>query len=110
MELITQILAICGAISVVGGAVAVLSGWYKSWKAPKEKQDNRIEQIEKRITNIETSITGINQKLDNDYKNMAQTHPQRRIWLYKAVLRWGMDRLSREVRRSIPEEQRTYTG
>lgn len=54
MELITQILAICGAISVVGGAVAVLSGWYKSWKAPKEKQDNRIEQIEKRITNIET--------------------------------------------------------
>ena len=32
MELITQILAICGAISVVGGAVAVLSGWYKSWK------------------------------------------------------------------------------
>ena len=30
MELITQILAICGAISVVGGAVAVLSGWYKS--------------------------------------------------------------------------------
>lgn len=73
MELITQILAICGAISVVGGAVAVLSGWYKSWKAPKQKQDNRIEQIEKRITNIETSITGINQKLDNDYKNIRNT-------------------------------------
>ena len=73
MELITQILAICGAISVIGGAVAVLSGWYKSWKAPKEKQDNRIEQIEKRITNIETSITGINQKLDNDYKNIRNT-------------------------------------
>lgn len=73
MELITQILAICGAISVVGGAAAVLSGWYKSWKAPKQKQDNRIEQIEKRITNIETSITGINQKLDNDYKNIRNT-------------------------------------
>ena len=68
MELITQILAICGAISVIGGAVAVLSGWYKSWKAPKQKQDNRIEQIEKRITNIETSITGI-----NDYKNIRNT-------------------------------------
>ena len=66
MELITQILAICGAISVIGGAVAVLSGWYKSWKAPKEKQDNRIEQIEKRITNIETSITGINQNTRDD--------------------------------------------
>lgn len=50
----TSTIAICGAISVIGGAVAVLSGWYKSWKAPKEKQDNRIEQIEKRITNIET--------------------------------------------------------
>ena len=73
MELITQILAICGAISVIGGAVAVLSGWYKSWKATKQKQDNRIEQIEKRITNIETSITGINQKLDNDYKNIRNT-------------------------------------
>lgn len=66
MELITQILAICGAISVIGGAVAVLSGWYKSWKAPKQKQDNRIEQIE-------TSIAGINQKLDNDYKNIRNT-------------------------------------
>ena len=73
MELITQILAICGAISVVGGAVAVLSGWYKSWKEPKEKQDSRIDQIEKRITNIETSITGINQKLDNDYNNIRNT-------------------------------------
>ena len=52
MEIITQILAICGAISIVGGAVAVLSGWYKSLKAPKEKQDNRIDQIEKRIPYI----------------------------------------------------------
>lgn len=51
----------------------MLSGWYKSWKAPKEKQDSRIDQIEKRITNIETSITGINQKLDNDYKNIRNT-------------------------------------
>lgn len=46
MELITQILAICGAISVVGGAAAVISGWYKSWKAPKEKQDNRMGRTE----------------------------------------------------------------
>lgn len=45
MELITQILAICGAISVIGGAVAVLSGWYKSWKAPKQKQDNRMQKV-----------------------------------------------------------------
>lgn len=42
-------------------------------ESTKEKQDNRIEQIEKRITNIETSITGINQKLDNDYKNIRNT-------------------------------------
>lgn len=73
MELITQILAICGAISVIGGAVLVLSMICTTRKAPKEKQDNRIEQIEKRITNIETSITGINQKLDNDYKNIRNT-------------------------------------
>ena len=32
-----------------------------------------MEQIEKRTTNIETSITGINQKLDNDYKNIRNT-------------------------------------
>ena len=73
MELITQILAICGAISVIGGAMAVVTGWYKSLKAPKEKQDNRIDQIEQRITNIETSITEINKKLDNDYKNIRTT-------------------------------------
>ena len=73
MELITQILAICGAISVIGGAVAVVTGWYRTLKAPKEKQDNRIDQIEQRITNIETSITEINKKLDNDYKNIRTT-------------------------------------
>ena len=28
----------------------------------------------------------------------------------KAVLQRGVDRLSRKVRRGIPEEQRTYTG
>ncbi len=42
-------------------------------ESTKRKQDNRIDQIEKRITNIETSITGINQKLDNDYKNIRNT-------------------------------------
>ena len=73
MEIITQILAICGAISIVGGAVAVLSGWHKSLKAPKEKQDNRIDQIEKRISNIEDSINDINQKLDSDYKSIRNT-------------------------------------
>lgn len=64
METIQTILAICGGISVIGGAAAVLSGVYKNYKKP-------TSDLEKRIEVIETDIKDIKQKLNNDYESIS---------------------------------------
>lgn len=64
METIQTILAICGGISVIGGAAAVLSGAYKKYKKP-------TSDLEKRIEVIETDIKDIKQKLNNDYESIS---------------------------------------
>lgn len=63
METIQAILAVCGGISVVGGAAAVLSGAYKKYKKPTQDLESRIEIIEKDIRDIKT-------KLNNDYDSI----------------------------------------
>ena len=63
METIQTILAICGGISVIGGAAAVLSGAYKKYKKPTSDLEQRIEVIE-------SDIKDIKQKLNNDYENI----------------------------------------
>lgn len=63
METIQTILAICGGISVIGGAAAVLSGAYKNYKKPTRDLETRIEVIEKDIKDIKT-------KLNNDYTSI----------------------------------------
>ena len=49
MEQLTQFLVICNAITVIGGAVAVISAWKKHMDSPREQQDKKIEKIEGRI-------------------------------------------------------------
>ena len=73
MEQLTQFLVICNAITVIGGAVAVISAWKKHMDSPRERQDKKIENIEGRIGNIEESISDINKKLDSDYKSIRNT-------------------------------------
>lgn len=63
METIQTILAICGGISVIGGAAAVLSGAYKKYKKP-------TSDLESRIVVIESDIKEIKRKLDNDYDSI----------------------------------------
>lgn len=64
METIQTILSICGGISIIGGAAAVLSGAYKKYKKP-------TTDLEKRIEVIETDIKDIKQKLNNDYESIS---------------------------------------
>lgn len=73
MEQLTQFLVICNAITVIGGAVAVISTWKKHMDSPRKQQDKKIENIEGRIVNIEESISDINKKLDSDYKSIRNT-------------------------------------
>lgn len=42
MQLINQILAVCGGISIIGGAVAVVFGWLK----PALKLGDRVNKLE----------------------------------------------------------------
>ena len=59
MEQLTQFLVICNAITVIGGAVAVISTWKKHMDSPRKQQDKKIENI--------------NKKLDSDYKSIRNT-------------------------------------
>lgn len=42
MQLLNQILAVCGGISVIGGAIAIIVGWLK----PALKLSDRVNKLE----------------------------------------------------------------
>lgn len=60
---VQTILSICGGISIIGGAAAILTGAYKKYKKPTNDLKNRI-------TVIESDIKDIKQKLNNDYESI----------------------------------------
>jgi hypothetical protein len=60
---VQTILSICGGISIIGGAAAILTGAYKKYKKP-------TNDLENRITVIESDIKDIKQKLNNDYESI----------------------------------------
>lgn len=71
METINQILAVCGGIVTVGGAVTILYNWYKHYKKPTDDLKKRIESLEKRMDTMDQGIKDINKKLDNDYASIS---------------------------------------
>ena len=71
METINQILAVCGGIVTVGGAVTILHNWYKHYKKPTDDLKKRIESLEKRMDTMDQGIKDINKKLDNDYASIS---------------------------------------
>lgn len=45
MDIINQVLAICGGVSIVGGAIAAIMGWIK----PAFKFKGRVEDLEVKV-------------------------------------------------------------
>ena len=55
-EAINAILAVCGAISVVAGATAVIVKCVTALKAPNRKQNERLDALEADVKNINHAL------------------------------------------------------
>ncbi len=63
---IGAILALCGAISTIGGAVEKIFKMVKTAKAPEQRQDDEIQGIKMRLDKVE-------RKLENDKLAIADS-------------------------------------
>jgi hypothetical protein len=58
------ILAFCGAISTIGGAVEKVAKMVKVAKAPNDEQDRRLGAVEKEITDIKGFLAKDKKRID----------------------------------------------
>ena len=63
---IGAVLALCGMISTIGGAVEKVARARKAIKAPEQRQDDEISGIKTRLDKIE-------RKLENDKREIADS-------------------------------------
>lgn len=59
------ILALCGAISTIGGAVEKVSKVVKAAKAPNDEQDRRLTAAEKEIVDIKGFLANDKKRIDS---------------------------------------------
>ena len=65
-DLFNGVLAICGAIVAVSAAMAVISGVIKKIKAPDDKQNERIDNLEKDVASIKDRLQLGNKRFEKD--------------------------------------------
>ena len=84
--IIGGVLALCGAISTIGGAVEKVAKVVKVAKAPNAEQDRRLEAVEKEIVDIKGF-------LDNDKKSIESLKEGNRVTQQAllALLAHGID-------------------
>ena len=64
-DIVNAILAICGAISVVAGATAVIVKCVTALKSPNKKQNERLDALEEEVKRI-------NHEIDVERKTIAE--------------------------------------
>lgn len=77
-ELIKVLLAVCGGIITVSGAVVVIMNWVSKAKAPELAQNERITELEKRVTRHD-------ELLDKDNRRIVQLEEGNRV-VQRAIL------------------------
>lgn len=65
MEIVNQIMVVCGWIITIGGAGTVLYTAYRKAREPKDDIENRLQTMEKDIKDIKS-------KLQTDYDSINQ--------------------------------------
>lgn len=64
-ETLTSILALCGAISVIGGAIAMVYKGYKQYRKPSDDNSQKIAEHEKEIRDLKTHV-------ESDYQSIKE--------------------------------------
>ena len=85
-EIMTLFLSIASGIVLLVNAGEKIAQIVKAWKAPNERQDDRIGKIEKRLEVVED-------KLDNDHERFALIAEDNRVTQHAliALLDHGLD-------------------
>lgn len=86
MQVIAAILAICGGITCIAGAGAVLYNMYAKAKAPNQLQDERIEKLEKKVERLDDLLARDTRDIESINESNRLT--QRALW---ALLNHGID-------------------
>lgn len=70
-DAVTIILAACGGIITIGGAITVIAGWISKMKSPEKAQDERIAQLEVRLEKIEARNAVYDKELSRITETLA---------------------------------------
>lgn len=62
---INAILSLCGGISIIGGAIALIYKGYKQYRKPSDDNFHKIEEHEKQITELKSHV-------ENDYRDIKE--------------------------------------
>ena len=66
------ILGVCGLITAVAAAVAIVAKLIQKWKAPNKKQNEKLEDHDKRIEKIEQRLEDGNRQFEEDNKRASE--------------------------------------
>lgn len=66
------ILGVCGLITAVAAAVAIVAKLIQKWRTPNKKQNERLEEHEKRLECIEKRLDDGNRQFEADNKRASE--------------------------------------
>ena len=66
------ILGVCGLITAVAAAVAIVAKLIQKWRSPNKKQNERLEEHEKRIEKVEARLEEGNRQFEADNKRASE--------------------------------------
>lgn len=78
-QLITLIIAVCGAIITISGAIGVISSAIAKAKEPQKAQDNRLDACEKRLDAHDEIIEKFKEYFDNDDRRFKEIEKSNKI-------------------------------
>ena len=96
-------LALCGAVSTIGGAVSNIVKVVKAAKAPNEEQDRRLKKVE-------DDLEKVHGFLDSDKKRLKALEDGNRVTqkALLALLGHGLDGNNEKQMRDAKEELETH--
>lgn len=66
------ILGVCGLITAVAAAVAIVAKLIQKWRTPNKKQNEKLEDHDKRIERIEQRLEEGNRQFEADNKRASE--------------------------------------
>ena len=66
------ILGVCGLITAVAAAVAIVAKLIQKWRSPNKKQNEKLEEHERRLEKVEARLDEGNRQFEADNKRASE--------------------------------------